>query len=692
MHFLAELSLRRGAVVVLAAVAILLGGVFVATRLKTELIPDVDFPVLTVVTTYPGAGPEDVAEQISKPIEQAISGVPRLESLQSTSAENLSFLVAQFQFGTNMKEVEATINDNLKVVTLPPAASTPKAARINLQAMPIVQLSLSGDKDVAELEKIARERIVPEIQSIDGVYSVDLAGGAKKQVSIALDPQKMRDNGVSVQQVAGVVQANNMAIPSGSTTVNGQAIIVRTLHQFTSLEELENLAVGASGSRPTNLADQPQSGPTQQPSAAPPSDTDTVASGSILDLTSPPSPSAVATDSTQIATQPPPVASTVPTDSASPATPATPPSPTPLLLKDIATVTVGSSQDSGLVRTNGQPGVGLAVAKTEDGNTVKVANAVTDKLEAIKKELPEGLTLTIISDQSTFIEESIDSLLREGALGAIFAVIVIFVFLLSVRSTLVSAVSIPLSVMAALLLLQWQGLTINIMTLGGLTIAIGRVVDDAIVVLENIHRHARQGEDIARAVRSGTKEVASAITSSTLTTICVFLPLGLVGGLVGQFFLPFALTVTFALLASLVVALTVVPVLAKYLVGTKPGQATERDTWVQRLYTPVLTWSLRHRVVTLAVTAVVFLGSFGLLPFIPTTFLPSMQEKTLTIDLSLPPGADNAASLVRVEDVERILGNMPDVDVYQATMGGAGGDLAMLSSALSGRGTGGATF
>jgi len=189
MHFLAELSLKRGTVVLLAAAAILVAGLIVSTRLKTELIPNLEFPVVTIMTAYPGAGPEDVAEQVSKPVEQAISGIPRLESIQSTSAENMSILVAQFEYGTKMKEVEATINSNLKAANLPSAAMAPKTARIDMQIMPIVQFSLSGEKDVAELERIAREKIVPELLNIDGVYAVDVTGGARQQIDIVLEPR-----------------------------------------------------------------------------------------------------------------------------------------------------------------------------------------------------------------------------------------------------------------------------------------------------------------------------------------------------------------------------------------------------------------------------------------------------------------------------------------------------------------------
>ena len=273
--------------------------------------------------------------------------------------------------------------------------------------------------------------------------------------------------------------------------------------------------------------------------------------------------------------------------------------PTPILLKDIASVAEVGTPTTGFARTDGVPSLTLTVTKTSNANTVEVADAVTQKLEEIGAANADTVKVTVISDLSTFIKESRDGLLKEGGLGALFAILTIFLFLFSIRSTLVAAVSIPLSVLTALVVMQLTGVTINVMTLGGLAVAVGRVVDDAIVVLENIYRHRALGEDRLTAVLRGPREVAAAITSATLTTVAVFLPLGLVGGIVSQLFLPFALTVTFALLASLVVALTVVPVLAYLFIGRVKLNVDEdgepkNSLWI-RAYTPTISLALRNR-------------------------------------------------------------------------------------------------
>jgi len=631
MSFLTELSLKRRSVALLVAIGIVVGGLLAATQLKTELIPDIEFPTLTIVTYYPGAGPEDVVEQVAKPLEQAISGTPGLTNLQSISGEGSSVIIAEFNYGTRMKEAEDAINAKVRAANLPQGASTPKIARFSMQMLPLVQLSLSGEKDVSEIERVAREQLLPELLAIDGVYAVDLNGGAQKQVDIVLDPAKMRQAGVSAQQVAQVIKANNIAAPSGSVTAQGRTLNVRTIHEYTSLAELQNAVVGVSMPK--------------------------------VDASS--------------------AAGLGAGDSAS--------QPVPVLLKDIATVSLTNKASSGIARANGHPAVGITISKVQEANTVQVANAVMAKVHEVEKNLPAGLQITPVMNQADYIQQSVNGLLRDGLLGAVFAVVVIFIFLTSVRSSLVTAVSIPLSVLTALILLRWWGLTLNIMTLGGLAIAIGRVVDDAIVVLENIYRHVRQGEEIGVAARTGTKEVASAITSSTLTTICVFLPLGLVGGLVSELFLPFALAVTFAMIASLLIALTVVPVLAYFFIGHGLVGKTQGETWLQRIYGPLLGWALRHRIATLGIALVLFAASFGLVPFIPVTFLPSMQEKSFQISLVLPAGADDATVLAKIQEVEKVLGQTKGVKSYMATSGGSGA-LYTMASAVSGRSLRSATF
>ncbi len=371
----------------------------------------------------------------------------------------------------------------------------------------------------------------------------------------------------------------------------------------------------------------------------------------------------------------------------------------PVTIGELGTVDQVGLATTGYARTDGQPAVTISVTKTSGANTVSVADAVSAELAAAQVRNPDIRVLTV-SDLSSFIKESRDGLVREGGLGALFAILTIFLFLFSLRSTLVAAVSIPLSIFAALTLMQLTGISMNIMTLGGLAVAVGRVVDDAIVVLENIYRHRSRGEARLPAVLTGASEVSGAITASTATTVMVFLPLGFVGGLVSQFFLPFALTVTFALLASLLCALTVVPVLAYFLVDRVKVDVDElgeprRSIWV-RLYTPTITWALHSRLsrwTVVVVAGALFVASLALLPYIPTQFINSGGEKILSVSIQPPAGTSSSGVLERTIQAESILDANPQVERIQSTVPGEGDTSTQsLSAAFLGRAANSATI
>jgi len=590
----------------LFAAAIFIFGVTAWGDLKQELLPDIDFPVVTVVAPYPGSGTSDVAEQVAKPIERAIAGIPRLERLQSTSANSVALVVAQFEFGTDVKETLATIEANLASAGLPATVETTVQA-LNINQAPVITASIAATSadGLDRAGEIARTEIVPEIQALDGVARADLTGGTEDQLVITLDPAKLAGAGVSTQQVVGVLQANNLTFPSGQLPSGSTRIPVSTIGRIGSAEQVSAMVVGAIP--PTAQGGQP----------------------------------------------------------------------TPVTIGDLGTVEAVQASTTGFARTNGNPSLSLSVTKTSAGNTVIVADEVTAKLNEIAARHPGEITVTVVSDLSTFIEESRDGLLKEGGLGALFAVITILLFLTSIRSTLVAAISIPLSVLAALVLMQLFGVTMNVMTLGGLAVAVGRVVDDAIVVLENIYRHRALGEDRMTAITRGPREVAAAITSSTLTTVLVFLPIGFVGGLVSQIFLPFALTVTFALLASLICALTVVPVLAYFLVDrVKPAvdeTGEPRNSFWVRVYTPTIRAVLRSKATRLAVVgiaAVLFIAATSLAPLLPTQFINAGSEKILQVTIAPPGGTFSEAVLDRAAQAEQILLADPNVELVQTSVAG----------------------
>ena len=357
----------------------------------------------------------------------------------------------------------------------------------------------------------------------------------------------------------------------------------------------------------------------------------------------------------------------------------------PVRLGDIATVEEEPATADSITRTDGKPSLAVSVTMDHDGSAVAVSDAVQDKLSGLRKDLGSGATLTVVSDQGPAVSKSIKGLTTEGALGLLFAVLVILVFLASIRSTLVTAVSIPLSVVLALIVLWTRSESLNILTLGALTIAIGRVVDDSIVVLENIKRHLGYGEERQEAILKAVREVAGAVTSSTLTTVAVFLPIGLTGGMVGELFGSFSLTVTAALLASLIVSLTVVPVLSYWFLrapkdvrGMDPEEARrkaeekEARSRLQRFYVPVLRFATRRRLTSVAIAVAVLVGTFGMAPLLKTNFFDQGEQEVITVKQELKPGTSLAATDAEAKKVEKMLDGVKGVEDYQVTVGSSG--------------------
>ncbi|MGZ6265693.1 MAG: efflux RND transporter permease subunit [Candidatus Limnocylindrales bacterium] len=632
---LTQLAIAKRSVTVLITLGLLLAGVFSWASLKQELLPDIQFPYIVVVTPLPGASAQDVSTQVTQPVERSIGSVPRLEHVSSSSVNSLSIVVASFAYGTNIKETTATIDANVKAIGL---STQPTIQSFDINAFPslIVAIRNTGSTTTDQLNTLAATTIVPALQGIDGVSKVDLSGQSQYRLVVQLDPAKLAASNISINQIQGVLAANNLVLPAGSmpkTNADGTvvSIPVSAQHQLIlqNPNDLLSLAVGA-----------------KMPAAG----------------------------------------------SASTA-------PTPITLGDLGTVQRVASYPTGYAELNKDPqhddagpALVISVTKTSDANTVNVVQAANDKLKQLQAQGNGAFEIDVVSDSSTFIIESRDSLVREGGLGAIFAVITIFVFLLSLRSTLVAAVSIPVSIMTALALMLVAGVTVNIMTLGGLAIAVGRVVDDAIVVLENIYRHRGRGDPMREACISGTREVASAITSSTLTTVAVFLPLGFVGGIVSQFFLPFALTVTFALLASLLCALTVVPVMASLFIDRiklDPDEGPQHhDTIVQRIYTPLLQAALRNRRSrwgVLGIAAALVVGAGLLAPHIPTQFLNAGSQKQLSVSVSPPSGTPSSVVLTQARAVQSKLRAYPEVRLIETTVPSeADTGLTALAAAFTG--------
>jgi multidrug efflux pump subunit AcrB len=533
--------LKNRSVVFLAAVILIASGVYATTRLNQELLPEIDFPIVTVSTPVPGAGPDLVDEQVTQAVEAAVDDVEGIESIQSTSSVGFSVVLIEFSLDTDTEEAEAELNSALDGITLPQQAEEPEVETQSASEFPIMNVSLSAeDGELSNLTDYARDEAVPLIEDVEGVASADLVGGAERRIEVELDPQSLEENSLSADAVVSALSgAAGVNTPVGEVEIDGLSTPVRTTSGLADAGALEELPVGVSGgtSAPTGAV----------PGGAPPG----AVPGGVA-ASAPPAGMASA----------PPVG-------------ATSAAPEPVLLGDVAEVREVSSDISGVSRTNGEPSLGINITKEPDANTVEVADGVNEALADVRDDLGQDRVLVLFNSAED-VEESVSGLVDKALIGGVLAILIIFLFLGSMRATLVTAVSLPTSILAALLFSWADNLTLNIITLAGLTIAIGRVVDDAIVVLENSYRYVQKGYGPEEAALRGSTEVASAITSSTLTTTAVFVPLGLVGGIVSKFFLPLSLTVAFALLASLLVAVTIIPVLASAFIKRRPPREEDR--------------------------------------------------------------------------------------------------------------------
>ena len=643
MSWLTKMSLRNRSIVGLAVLAVLLVGAYAITSLKQELIPDLTFPYLTVLTVDQGSSPADVERNITTPLEQALKTSSGIKEFDSFSNDGMSIITVQYEFGTDMKAKEAEVQQAVSGVQqmLPATAMAPKVAALNFNSMPVVQLAVSSSLPPEQLATLLGTRVVPRLQAIEGVQAVTLSGVQQMQLNIQLKPKQVAALGVTPTQIMTAIMQANVTTGAGSVT-SGSIVYPITVSAKAQTEQaLEQLVLPSATTAAASSAGSP------------------AASASSADVMAAAAAGGAATAATQ-----------------------------PVTLGDVATVKIAPAPLTAITRTNGKASIGISVSKASSGNTVDIANAVADELPAITRDLGGQATITTVVDQSIFIKDSIRSLLREGIIGAIFAIIVIWVFLRSWRSTVIAGLSIPLSVVGALIILWSRGESLNMLTLGGLTIAIGRVIDDSIVVIENIYRHLQEGDTIRRAAYTGTREVAGAITASTLTTVAVFLPLGLVHGLASEFFRPFAYTVTFALLCSLAVALIVVPVASTWLLSKKQvGHRDEKElTRLQNTYLPALKWAVDHKIVTLVAAVAIFLATMSLSPLLKTNLFDSSGQNTMSVTQTMAPGTSLDATMAAASKVEAILKDTKGVEIYQVTAGttgslfGAGGGTTASSS------------
>ncbi|MEU8379342.1 efflux RND transporter permease subunit [Streptosporangium sp. NPDC048865] len=650
MTSLARLSLANRSLVIMIALVLSAFGLFAIPSLKQQLLPSLSFPGAFVAASYPGASPEIVEEQVTEPIENSLQGLEGLSEVTSTSREGSAQVQVAFEYGTDIDAAVADMQQAIsRIEAQLPEGVDPQVLSGGTDDIPVMQLAVGDGGDQRVMAERLGRLVVPELQAIEGVRSATVTGTRDEVVTITPDLRKMALLGLSPTAVTEVLRANGQPVPAGSVTEDKVSLTVQVGARISTLEELRDLyltpAAPTAAQAPAQARQLPGGGGSAQQAQRP--------------------------GQAQVQAQRPPAA------------------PKPVRLGDVATVERTLAEGTSLTRTNGQPSLGLSLTMAPDGNAVAISHEVREKLPELVRAIGDSSEITVIFDQAPYVERSIEDLTTEGLLGLAFAVLVILVFLLSVRSTLVTAASIPLSVVIALIALWVGDYSLNLLTLGALTIAVGRVVDDSIVVLENIKRHLGYGEAKRKAVLAGVREVSGAVTASTLTTVAVFLPIAVVGGMVGQLFAPFAITVTVALLASLLVSLTVVPVLAYWFlkapvlspeqarVVREEAEAKELRSPLQRAYLPVLRFATRRRLVTLLIGVVVFAATMGLAGRLETNFIDSSGQDTLSVSQRMPAGTDLATTDAAAKKVEEVLASLKGVRDYQVNVGGGGGFLGM---------------
>jgi multidrug efflux pump subunit AcrB len=614
---LARLSLANRMIAGLITLAIIVFGVLATLNLKQELLPSIQVPTAIVTANYPGVSPQIVADDVSTPLERALTGVSGVTKVQSTSNNGIATITVEWEYGLDADTVVGDIRNAVDGIapTLPAQVETDVITG-STDDIPVLLLAVASDAPLEEAGRQVENVAVPELSGIDGVRSVTVTGQQTTQLLVTLRPPDLRKHDVTAQAVTQTVQGQATITPAGS-----------------SFDKNLELAVEVGTS--TNTVKQFQ-------------------------------------------------ALQVPTPKG------------PVALSAVADVRVESIESTSLARADGRPALSVAVLKDTDADAVEISHSVRAQIPSLEQRLGNNTTITIIFDQAPLIEQSIEDLAVEGLLGLTFAVLVILGFLFSVRATLVTAISIPLSLLIAMIGLQLAEYSLNIFTLAALTVAVGRVVDDSIVVVENIKRRSAGHRTLTTGdILASVKEVAGAVTASTLTTVTVFAPVAIVSGVVGELFRPFAITVAVALGASLLVSMTIVPVLAYWFLraggnqqpsaqtaGAGDGATAEAEsshtaeetkvTRLQRGYLPILQFGLRQPFITLGAALIVFIATLGAATFLKTDFLGSVTDQTtLAIQQKLPPGTRLSVTSAAAAQVEKILQADPQVKSYLTTIGGS---------------------
>jgi HAE1 family hydrophobic/amphiphilic exporter-1 len=598
-------------------------GLFSYARLKIDLYPKLDFPVIAVITQYTGVGPFDIENVISRPIEETVASVENVEKVTSTSTQGLSLVMLEFSWGSDMNQAEIDVRNNLEYIRdyLPDDISAPMVFAFDPSQQPILYMAVQSKiHGQAELRRISEKDIEPRLERIPGVASAFTMGGMRREIKVYADPGRMRAHNVSIQQITAALQANNLQLPSGWIEDRNREFTIQTAGEYTSIEQIENTAViQISGS--------------------------------------------------------------------------------PIRIKDVATVVDGFAEQRQKVWSNNSPAVSLMVQKQSDANTVSVAREVTKRLGAIEAELPTGVTIETIIDLSTFVTRSMTNLGYTALQAIALTFLVLLFFLRNLRSSMIVAAAIPISIVVTFAVMDQAGLTLNMISMAGLALAVGMLVDSSIVVLESIFRRREEGEAVKEAAESGATEVGMAITASTLTTLSVFVPILFVPGIAGELFNDMVVTIVFSLSVSLLVALTLIPLLTSRFLKFQQRETKWRflkylnttiGEWLERLknfYGTALKWALNNRAKVIFSSIILFVLSLVTLGLTGGEFMPQSDMGFVTIAVDRTAGTSLDAMEESMHQLNSmIMDNVPEAENVYSNFGQGEGIMAVFSSRGSSEG------
>ena len=592
---ISDFSIKRPVFTFVTMMLVILLGAVSLFKIPITLIPELNPPIGVVVTSYPGASPTEVNEKVTKPLESTLASLPGIEKITSTSQESTNMILLEFDWSTNIKEIQSEVLQRLDLVSLPDEAMA-NFLKFDPSQLPIIQLALRVENQDIDVRKIA-EQLELELQRQDGVASVTVSGKIIEEIQIALNAEALEERGLTQAEVVQVIQANNISLPGESiNTEEGQLLTTRILSTFTSAEQIANLTLSVN----------PLTGEE-------------------------------------------------------------------IKISDFATVERVEQEQETITRAGEYGAVLMSVLQESGANTAEVSETFKKALdELLAKPEFAGVKADILYDQGDYVDLAISNIGTSLIYGGFFAMLVLFLFLRGLKSPLIIGIAIPYSVIVTFVLMYFSDFSLNVLTLGALALGIGMLVDNAIVVIENIERHIALGKSPSEAASIGTKEVGIAIIASTLTTVAVFVPVAFTTGLIGQIFTEFALTISFSLFASLIVALTVVPMLASKFLTAKNGNINEQraNSTFYQSYRKALKWTLKRRAVVLGVTIIVFgLSCFALFKT-GTEFIPATDEGYVTVEVDLPRGTSLAITEQVVSEVEERINEESEVEALISLIGG----------------------